>query len=171
MLIRPTKCLIVQTNKFFVRTNLNLSEQNLIRPKQIVICPYKQLICLRIFFFWSGPSMPLLNGNLKKKQIILWYFFFNVAAFQKTNDYLKKHVFISSKFYEHAIGVLDIYRCITIVGPPGCGKTLTALQLASRKCGRGGRSQLYFCETLEEILTTAQMDSDAYIIMDDWLDK
>lgn len=115
--------------------------------------------------------MPLLNGNLKKKQIILWYFFFNVAAFQKTNDYLKKHVFISSKFYEHAIGVLDIYRCITIVGPPGCGKTLTALQLASRKCGRGGRSQLYFCETLEEILTTAQMDSDAYIIMDDWLDK
>lgn len=93
------------------------------------------------------------------------------AGFQKTNDYLKSRVFTSSKFYEHAIGVLDVYRCITIVGPPGCGKTLTALQLASRKCGRGGKSQLYFCQTLEEVLATAQENNDAYIIVDEFLDK
>lgn len=93
------------------------------------------------------------------------------AGFQKTNDYLKSRVFTSSKFYEHAIGVLDVYRCITIVGPPGCGKTVTALQLASRKCGRGGKSQLYFCQTLEEVLTTAQENNDAYIIVDEFLDK
>uniref|UniRef100_A0A8W8N5I3 Novel STAND NTPase 3 domain-containing protein n=1 Tax=Magallana gigas TaxID=29159 RepID=A0A8W8N5I3_MAGGI len=93
------------------------------------------------------------------------------TGFQKTNDYLKSRVFTSSKFYEHAIGVLDVYRCITIVGPPGCGKTVTALQLASRKCGRGGKSQLYFCQTLEEVLTTAQENNDAYIIVDEFLDK
>lgn len=80
-------------------------------------------------------------------------------------------MFSTSKFYEHAIGALDIYRCITIVGPPGCGKTLTALQLAFRKCGRGLKSQLYFCQTLEEVLTTARDDNDAYIIVDEFLDK
>lgn len=97
--------------------------------------------------------------------------FFNFAGFQKTHDYLKSRVFSTSKFYEHAIGALDIYRCITIVGPPGCGKTLTALQLAFRKCGRGLKSQLYFCQTLEEVLTTAREDNDAYIIVDEFLDK
>lgn len=93
------------------------------------------------------------------------------TGFQKTHDYLKNRVFSTSKFYEHAIGALDIYRCITIVGPPGCGKTLTALQLAFRKCGRGIKSQLYFCQTLEEVLTTAREDNDAYIIVDEFLDK
>lgn len=73
--------------------------------------------------------------------------------------------------YEHAIGALDVHRCITIVGPPGCGKTLTARQLASRKCEKDGGSKLYFRQTLEEILTIAKNDSNAFIIVDDWLDK
>lgn len=96
---------------------------------------------------------------------------FNFKAFWKTEDYLEKNVFTISKFYENAVGALDIYGCVTIVGPPGCGKTLTALQLASRKCGKDGGSQLYFCQALEEILTIAEKDSNAYIIVDEWLDK
>lgn len=97
--------------------------------------------------------------------------FFNFEAFWKTDDYLKKGVFTLSKFYEQAVGALDIYHCITIVGPPGCGKTFTALQLASRKCAKDEGSQLYFRQTLEESLTIAEKDSSAYIIVDDWLDK
>nr|XP_034314785.1 uncharacterized protein LOC117684907 [Crassostrea gigas] len=80
-------------------------------------------------------------------------------------------MFITSTVYEHAISALDVHRCITIVGPPGCGKTLTARQLASRKCEKDGGSKLYFRQTLEEILTIAEKDSNAYIIVDDCLDK
>ncbi|XP_052699130.1 uncharacterized protein LOC128176674 [Crassostrea angulata] len=80
-------------------------------------------------------------------------------------------VFITSKVYEQAVGALDIYRCITLVGPSGCGKTLTALQLASRKCEKDGGSKLYFRQTLEEILAIAKNDINAYIIVDDWIDK
>lgn len=96
---------------------------------------------------------------------------FNFKAFWKTEDYLEKNVFTISKFYENAVGALDIYRCVTIVGPPGCGKTHTALQLASRKCRKDGGPQLYFRQALEEILTIAEKDSNAYIIVDEWLDK
>lgn len=95
----------------------------------------------------------------------------NFKGFWKTNDSLKKGVFITSKVYEQAVGALDVHRCITIVGPPGCGKTLTAVQLASRKCEKDGSSKLYFRQTLEEILTIAENDSNAFIIVDDWLDK
>lgn len=96
---------------------------------------------------------------------------FNFKAFRKTEDYLEKNVFTLSKFYGNAVGALDIYRCVTIVGPPGCGKTLTALQLATRKCEKDGGSQLYFRQALEEIFAIAEKDSNAYIIVDDWLDK
>lgn len=118
------------------------------------------------------PILGLTKCSFKNIYIcILTLLFLNFKAFWKTDDYLKKSVFITSKFYENAVGALDIYRCITIVGPPGCGKTLTALQLASRKCKKDGSSKLYFCQTLEEILIIAKKDSNAYIIVDDWLDK
>lgn len=52
---------------------------------------------------------------------------------KKAIDYLKGNVFSPNTFYERAIGVLDVHHCITIIGPPGSGKTLTAVQLAYRK--------------------------------------
>lgn len=91
-------------------------------------------------------------------------------GFQKTLDYLKSGVYYPSKLYLNAIGALDVHHCITIVGPPGSGKTLTAVKLAYLKCGIGRGSQLYFCRTLEEVRSTAAERKNAYIIMDDWLD-
>lgn len=89
---------------------------------------------------------------------------------QKNIDYLDNSVFSPSKVYEHAIGVLDINHCITIIGPPGSGKTLTALQLARRKCGKGGKTKLYFCQNLDEISDKADANHNTYIVMDDWID-
>lgn len=86
---------------------------------------------------------------------------------QKNVDYLDNGVFSPSEVYEHAIGVLDIHQCITIIGPPGSGKTITALQLARRKCGR---SKLYLCQNFEEISDKADGKHDTYIVMDDWID-
>lgn len=89
---------------------------------------------------------------------------------QKNIDYLDNGVFSPSKVYEHAIGVLDINHCITIIGPPGSGKTVTALQLALRKCGKDGKSKLYFCQNFEEISDKADGEHNTYIVMDDWID-
>lgn len=89
---------------------------------------------------------------------------------QKNIDYLDNGVFSTSKVYEHAIGVLDINNCITIIGPPGSGKTITALQLARRKCGKDGKSKLYFCQNFEEISHKADREHNTYIVMDDWID-
>lgn len=89
---------------------------------------------------------------------------------QKNIDYLDNGVFSTSKVYEHAIGVLDINNCITIIGPPGSGKTITALQLARRKCGKDGKSKLYFCQNFEEISHKADGEHNTYIVMDDWID-
>lgn len=89
---------------------------------------------------------------------------------QKNIDYLDNGVFSPSKVYEHAIGVLDINNCITIIGPPGSGKTITALQLARRKCGKDGKSKLYFCQNFEEISHKADGEHNTYIVMDDWID-
>lgn len=89
---------------------------------------------------------------------------------QKNIDYLDNGVFSPSKVYEHAIGVLDINHCITIIGPPGSGKTVTALQLALRKCGKDGKSKLYFCQNFEEISDKADGEHNTYVVMDDWID-
>ena len=59
---------------------------------------------------------------------------------QKSFDYVKSGVFSTSEFYDHAIGVLDIHGCVSLIGPPGSGKTLTAVQLAFRKY-RGDREE------------------------------
>ena len=87
-------------------------------------------------------------------------------------DYLERGVFSSSKFYEQAIGVLDIHGCVSLIGPPGSGKTLTAVQLAVRKYrgGQGGMSRLIVCHTVKELTETEHPDG-AYIIVDDWLDQ
>ena len=81
-------------------------------------------------------------------------------------------MFSSSKFYEQAIGVLDIHGCVSLIGPPGSGKTLTAVQLAVRKYrgGQGGMSRLIVCHTVKELAKTEPPDG-AYIIVDDWLDQ
>ena len=87
-------------------------------------------------------------------------------------DYLERGVFSSSKFYEHAIGVLDIHGCVSLIGPPGSGKTLTAVQLAFRKYRgeQGGMSRLIVCHTVEKITEVELLDG-TYIIVDDWLDQ
>lgn len=90
---------------------------------------------------------------------------------KKAIDYLKGNVFSPNTFYERAIGVLDVHHCITIIGPPGSGKTLTAIQLAYRKYEKSGLSKMYFCQTVEEILDTANKNKGVCIIMDDWIDK
>lgn len=89
---------------------------------------------------------------------------------QKTFQYLK-NVFSPNHLYKEAIGALELYNCLTIIGPPGSGKTMTALQIAYRKCVVGGRSRMYFCRTVEEVESTAAEKEDAYIIVDDWLDR
>ena len=91
---------------------------------------------------------------------------------QKVMDDLERGVFSSSKFYDHAIGVLDIHGCVSLIGPPGSGKTLTAVQLAFRKYrgGQGGISRLIVYHTVEELTETEPPDG-AYIIVDDWLDQ
>lgn len=93
---------------------------------------------------------------------------FYLAGFKKTIDYLKGDVFSSSEAYEHAIGVLEVHHCITIIGPPGSGKTITAGKLAYRKCGL---SNMYFCQTVEEILDKTTKNKGVCIIVDDWIDK
>lgn len=90
---------------------------------------------------------------------------------KKAIDYLKGNVFSPNTFYERAIGVLDVHHCITIIGPPGSGKTLTAVQLAYRKYEKCGLSKMYFCQTVEEILDTANKNKGVCIIVDDWIDK
>ncbi|XP_078334860.1 uncharacterized protein LOC144625935 [Crassostrea virginica] len=91
---------------------------------------------------------------------------------QKSYEYVKSGVFSSSKFYEHAIGVLDIHGCVSLIGPPGSGKTLTAVQLAFQKYrgGQGGMSRLIVYHTVKELTETEPPDG-AYIILDDWLDQ
>ena len=94
------------------------------------------------------------------------------TGFQKVMDYMERGVFSSSKFYEHAIDVLDIRGCVSLIGPPGSGKTLTAVQLAFRKYrgGQGGISRLIVYHTVKELTETEHTDG-AYIILDDWLDQ
>ncbi|XP_078334861.1 uncharacterized protein LOC144625936 [Crassostrea virginica] len=94
------------------------------------------------------------------------------VGLQKVMDYVKSGVFSSSKFYDHAIGVLDIHGCVSLIGPPGSGKTLTAVQLAVRKYrgGQGGMSRLIVYHTVKE-LTETEPPNGAYIIVDDWLDQ
>lgn len=91
-------------------------------------------------------------------------------GFQKAFKYLK-YVFTPNHLYEHAIGTLELHHCLTIIGPPGSGKTITALQLAYRKCAVSGRSRVYFCRSVHELESTAAGKEDAYIIVDDWLDR
>lgn len=93
---------------------------------------------------------------------------FYLAGFKKTIDYLNGDVFSSSEAYERAIGVLEVHHCITIIGPPGSGKTITAGKLAYRKCGL---SKMYFCQTVEEILDKANKNKGVCIIVDDWIDE
>ena len=95
-----------------------------------------------------------------------------LTGLQKLMDYLERGVFSSSKFYEHTIGVLDIHGCVSLIGPPGSGKTLTAVQLAIRKYrgGQGGMSRLIVYHTVEKLTKTEHTDG-AYIILDDWLDQ
>lgn len=80
-------------------------------------------------------------------------------------------MFTPNHLYEHAIGTLELHHCLTIIGPPGSGKTITALQLAYRKCAVSGRSRVYFCRSVHELESTAAGKEDAYIIVDDWLDR
>lgn len=94
--------------------------------------------------------------------------YFNPAGFKKAIDYLSGDMFSSSETYERAVGVFDVNHCITIIGPPGSGKTLTAVQLAYRKCGL---SQLFFCQTVEEVLDISEKRKGAYIVLDDWIDE
>lgn len=91
-----------------------------------------------------------------------------MTGFKKTIDYLNGQVFIPTRVYTIGIGILAVNHCITIIGPPGSGKTITAVQLVK---GTWGLSKLFFCKTVEEILTTAEKHKDAYIIVDDWIDK
>lgn len=96
--------------------------------------------------------------------------YFNFTGLKKTIDYLKAGVFSYTEAYKRAIGVLEADHCVAIIGPPGSGKTITALQLANRKCGL---SKLYLCQTVDEILVTAENNTGAYtcIIVDDWIDE
>lgn len=94
--------------------------------------------------------------------------FFDLAGLKKTIDYLKAGVFSYTEAYKHALSILEIHRCVAIIGPPGSGKTITALQLAYLKCGL---SKLYLCQTVDEILVTAENNKGAYIIVDDWIDE
>lgn len=96
--------------------------------------------------------------------------YLNFVGLQKTFRYLN-YVFCPNHLYEHAIGTLELHHCLTIIGPPGSGKTITALQLAYRKCVVGGSSRMYFCRTVDELESTATGKEDAYIIVDDWLDR
>lgn len=80
-------------------------------------------------------------------------------------------MFSPNHLYNQAIDALEQQHCLTIIGLPGSGKTITALQLAYRKCVVGGRSRMYFCRTVEEVESTAAGKEDAYIIVDDWLDR
>lgn len=94
--------------------------------------------------------------------------YFNLAGLKKTIDYLKAGVFSYTEAYKRAIGVLEADHCVAIIGPPGSGKTITAVQLAYRKCGL---SKLFLCQTVDEILVTAENNKGAYIIVDDWIDE
>ena len=59
-----------------------------------------------------------------------------LTGLQKVMDYVKSGVFSSSKFYDHAIGVLDIHGCVSLIGPPGSGTALAAVGMAIREfCG------------------------------------
>lgn len=91
-----------------------------------------------------------------------------MTGFKKTIDYVEEGVFSPYLDYQNAIGVLDVHHCVTIIGPPGSGKTITAVQLAYWKCEL---SKLFFCQTLEEIPDKAKKHKGAYIIVDDWIDK
>lgn len=94
--------------------------------------------------------------------------FFNMTGLKKTIDYVEEGVFSPYLDYQNAIGELDVHHCVTIIGPPGSGKTITAVQLAHGKCEL---SKLFFCQTVEEILDIAKKHKGAYIILDDWIEK
>lgn len=123
----------------------------------------KDTYTCRSFLIYCFNFMIKTKNKLHKQ-----YSFF--LGLQKTFKYLN-YVFCPNHLYEHAIGTLELHHCLTIIGPPGSGKTITALQLAYRKCVGGGRSRVYFCRTVEELESTAAGKEDAYIIVDDWLDR
>ncbi|XP_055998705.1 uncharacterized protein LOC125683448 isoform X2 [Ostrea edulis] len=91
-------------------------------------------------------------------------------GFYKTCDYLDNNVFCKTKRYEEAVGILKTYGCITLVGPPGSGKTMTAVQLARHICRNEEKAKLYFCQTLEEIIAAAE-SKEACIVADGCLDQ
>ncbi|XP_062571136.1 uncharacterized protein LOC134233159 [Saccostrea cucullata] len=92
--------------------------------------------------------------------------------FKKTINYLENKVFCRPESYEDAVGFLSTNCHITLIGPPGSGKTFMAVQLARQLCGKKELSQLKFCETLQELTALPESGNTyLYIIMDDWIDR
>ncbi|XP_062578231.1 uncharacterized protein LOC134240146 [Saccostrea cucullata] len=92
--------------------------------------------------------------------------------FKKTINYLENKVFCRPECYEDAVGFLSTKGHITLIGPPGSGKTSMAVQLARQLCGKKELSQLKFCETLHELTALPETGNTfLYIIMDDWIDR
>ncbi|XP_062587005.1 uncharacterized protein LOC134248610 [Saccostrea cucullata] len=91
--------------------------------------------------------------------------------FKKTINYLENKVFCRPESYEHAVGILSTKGHITLIGPPGSGKTFMAVQLARQLCGKE-KTQMVFCKTLHEITALPKLENAClYVIMDGWLDQ
>ncbi|XP_062578232.1 uncharacterized protein LOC134240147 [Saccostrea cucullata] len=98
------------------------------------------------------------------------------VEFFRTINYLNADVFVITETYTKAIGMLETRGWITLTGPPGSGKTMTAIQLAKRKLGCSGSTQgrkctFHFCKTLDEIPGLSNDKSEPYVILDDFFEQ
>ncbi|XP_061178414.1 uncharacterized protein LOC133187059 [Saccostrea echinata] len=98
------------------------------------------------------------------------------SEFHRTISYLNTDVFVLTETYRRAVGILETQGWITLIGPPGSGKTMTAVQLAKRKLGCSGSAQgrkctFYFCKSLSEISGLSNAKIEPYIILDDFMEQ
>ncbi|XP_061178531.1 uncharacterized protein LOC133187182 [Saccostrea echinata] len=140
----------------------------------VVVAIVLLLVCAVICFLWrrkgcgrsasqKDEEIPMLN----KSEI--GYEFYRLVK------YLEAGLFVDTEAYKEAVGKLEIHGCMTLIGPPGSGKTMTAIKLAIRKHRQKESSgkivTFHFCKCLNDVHSLEIESEKPYVILDDFLEQ